>query len=296
MCVLESTKSLMVVLTLFSLVLYTFAISISFLATTYLKSVADTSPSDWWDQLEHHTDDHVRDIWNTFGNVWRTAYTLYAVALGGVNWSTVCNPLFQTGGLLPALLLCYVTFMILAMLNVVAGLFVENSLRFAESQRSIAVMNEVERAREYTSRLMDFFSFIDAEMDGQLSVEELLVLLHDETLSAYLRVLDFQIDDMEQLEHFVRLLDVDESGALSLEEFVKGCQKFRGPAQATDVHQILKETRSINKRLISLHGQGVEFNSRLQLLESSGKLHTDILQSLPRGTELAVSWSSEYRI
>eukprot|EP00931_Biecheleriopsis_adriatica_P042325 TRINITY_DN24120_c0_g1_i2.p1 TRINITY_DN24120_c0_g1~~TRINITY_DN24120_c0_g1_i2.p1 ORF type:complete len:324 (-),score=43.37 TRINITY_DN24120_c0_g1_i2:7-912(-) len=280
MCVLESNKSLMVVLALFSLVVYMFAISISFQASNYLKSVADLSQADWWDRLEDHEEHLVREIWKMFGDVWRTAYTLYVVTLGGVNWGLVCDPLFQTGGILPALFQCYVTFLLIGVLNVVGGLFVENVLRFAQNQRNIAVRREVTRSREYMKRLIDFFTSVDAEMDGQLSVEELLVLLHDESLSAYFRILEFQVDDMEEVEQFIRLLDVDESGTLSLEEFVKGCRKFKGPAQVTDVHQVLKETRHINKRLNALHHQGIKFMSRLELLESSGK-HTDISDACP---------------
>eukprot|EP00931_Biecheleriopsis_adriatica_P042324 TRINITY_DN24120_c0_g1_i1.p1 TRINITY_DN24120_c0_g1~~TRINITY_DN24120_c0_g1_i1.p1 ORF type:complete len:325 (-),score=53.11 TRINITY_DN24120_c0_g1_i1:7-915(-) len=281
MCVLESNKSLMVVLALFSLVVYMFAIGISFQASDYLKPVADMSQADWWDHLEHHTEDHVREIWKTFGNLWRTVYTLYQVALGGVNWGEVCNPLLQTGDVLPALLLCYVTFMLIGVLNVVGGLFLEDVLRFAQNQRNVAVRREVTRSREYMKRLVDFFSSVDAEMDGQLSVEELLVLLHDESLSAYFRILEFQVDDMEEVEQFIRLLDVDESGTLSLEEFVKGCRKFKGPAQVTDVHQVFKETRHISKRLDALHQQGINFMSRLELIESSGKLHKGISDACP---------------
>ena len=86
-------------------------------------------------------------------------------------------------------------------------------------------------------------------------------LLLDDTLSAYFRVLGFEVEDPRQ---FIQLLDTDHSGSVSIREFVEGCMRCRGPAQGVDVHTIIHEVRSIKKALSAF------------LLETTGIKYLDL--------------------
>ncbi|CAE7320757.1 pex6 [Symbiodinium pilosum] len=147
------------------------------------------------------------------------------------------------------LLLIYVAFVVLAVLNVVTGVFVDNAFRCAEKQRSLAIQKEMDRQEQFVQQIRDFFAAMDQDDSGDVTPEELAEMLKDPTLSAYFRVLGFEIDDAAR---FINLLDKDKDGSISVEEFLRGCLKYRGMATAVDMHQCLRLVRQTQRSLVEL--------------------------------------------
>lgn len=90
---------------------------------------------------------------------------------------------------------------------------------------------------------------MDQDDSGDVTPEELAEMLKDPTLSAYFRVLGFEIDDAAR---FINLLDKDKDGAISMEEFLRGCLQYRGVATAVDMHQCLRLVRQTQRALLEL--------------------------------------------
>lgn len=51
------------------------------------------------------------------------------------------------------------------------------------------------------------------------------------------------------------LLDVDNSGSLSIDEFIKGVQKMKGPAQGADMILLLSYVQRASKKALALQNQ-----------------------------------------
>lgn len=220
-----------------------------------------------------------------YGNIPRTIYTLFQTILGGVSWHEVCDPLFEINWIIPFLFLIYVAFTILAMLNVVTGIFVDNAFHFAQNQRNIAILKEIDRKDDYQKKIIQFFDAVDEDGSGEISVEEFTAVLEDPTLAAYFRVLEFDIDDARR---FIDLIDTDKSGSLSVDEFLKGCQRFKGPAQAIDVHAVLQEVRSIKEELLHSNVYDSDKGQRNSFKRDSSVSEPDVSADLHQGPRQAL--------
>eukprot|EP00930_Biecheleria_cincta_P064086 TRINITY_DN49628_c0_g1_i1.p1 TRINITY_DN49628_c0_g1~~TRINITY_DN49628_c0_g1_i1.p1 ORF type:complete len:545 (+),score=90.56 TRINITY_DN49628_c0_g1_i1:96-1730(+) len=240
---LDSIKSLLLALILLTLVLYVFAMITSSQVMDFLKSHTDVSQPKFWMLLENHDDELVRRLHRSFGSPLRAVYTLCISILGGVSWHECSDPLLEKNLLLAAFFyMSFLTFAMIALLNVVTGIFVDNAFNFAQGQRNIAILKEMEREEVYAQKIKDFFAAVDEDASGEISVDEFEKCLEDPTLAAYFRVLKIEISDAKR---FISLVDIDDSGTLSVDEFLEGCTKFKGAAQSIDVHTCLRDLRKI---------------------------------------------------
>lgn len=72
-------------------------------------------------------------------------------------------------------------------------------------------------------------------------------MLDDPALSAYFRVLGFDIDDARR---FILLLDTDANGSVSIHEFLRGCLRYRGGATGVDMHTCLRVVSAHSSELL----------------------------------------------
>lgn len=249
--IIEAFRDLFWAVVMIVFVVYIFAVVLTMRGTDWLKLQVDTGNPDWFHLLSNSTAPTVVAVHGSYGSLAKTLYTLMQVALGGVSWGEVCDPLISADPLAVVLLLLYIMFILLAVLNVITGTFVDEACRSAEKQRDLKVQEEKNRKMESMQEFQAFFESIDGDGSGEVGHEELQEMLADETLSAYFRTLGFDIDDVGD---FIRLLDADGSGSVSIEEFLDGCMRFRGPAQCVDVQHILAEVRVLKHLMAEQYG------------------------------------------
>eukprot|EP00930_Biecheleria_cincta_P034585 TRINITY_DN23886_c0_g3_i1.p1 TRINITY_DN23886_c0_g3~~TRINITY_DN23886_c0_g3_i1.p1 ORF type:complete len:602 (-),score=106.66 TRINITY_DN23886_c0_g3_i1:90-1895(-) len=247
--ILDSIRSLFWAMFMLLLITYVFAVVLTTRASEWLIRQVDTTQPDWHSQLQAGA--RTSTIQRLYGSVPQTLYTLFRAAMAGISWGEVCDPLFEVGWFAVLMLLAYISFTVLAVLNVVTGVFVDNAFRSADKQRSDVIQKEIDKKEEYESQIHDFFVAIDGDRSGEITPAELALYLDDDTMAAFFRVLGFEIHDPMR---FIDLLDADESGALNFNEFLEGCLKYRGPAQSIDVHTILRACQQMNDRISELQG------------------------------------------
>merc|ERR1712032_1524179 len=90
----------------------------------------------------------------------------------------------------------------------------------------------VNRKRMYTEKITQLFQNIDCDSSGEITIHELEECLQDDQAAAYFAALEVDVSDAWTL---FKLIDNDESGVVELQEFVEGCLKLKGPAQAIDL-------------------------------------------------------------
>lgn len=272
MMILDSLKSLFGALILLGIIIYVFAVSLSM------------NTADWLTMQEKEgvTDVDLKssvDFW--FGSLGKTLYTLLLSILGGVSWHLVCDLLLEIDILSAVLLLFYIMFTIFSVLNanytfeksssssssssaeVITGVFVDSAIQTSNSQRDIQIEREMELKDSFLKSLKGFFEALDTDGSGSIHLEEIKIMLQDPTLAAYFAVLGFDEVNANQIFH---LLDDDESGEVSIEEFLDGCSKLKGAARSIDVHALMHQCRALHRELTYVASMlGVDMQSAAAL-------------------------------
>eukprot|EP00930_Biecheleria_cincta_P097797 TRINITY_DN89481_c0_g1_i1.p1 TRINITY_DN89481_c0_g1~~TRINITY_DN89481_c0_g1_i1.p1 ORF type:complete len:679 (+),score=137.93 TRINITY_DN89481_c0_g1_i1:67-2103(+) len=283
---IHSMRDLIWALLLIMVVIYTFSLFLTSLCTSWLKVNSElfVSSKDMWEQWDKDGEMTVGfaavEVKRYYGNVGRTVYTLTQVVLGGVSWHEVCTPLFRVDAICPMLLLVYISFSLIAVVNLITGIFVDNATQSAKGQREYLIAQEMEVKEKFLQQMQIFFEEIDEDGSGTVNFSEIELMIQDPTLQAYFRVLGF---DTHEAERLFNLLDSDGNAEVPLDEFLDGCLRLKGPARSIDVHSLIHESREIRKLLEPDFREKAlknKANQRRTTLKS--QFHESPLQVLPR--------------
>lgn len=216
-----SMKSLVWTLVLMFLMMYTIGV--------YLCQVIADTGMDVPDIMTQYP-----ELLFYYGTLPTTIVTLYQAMTGGADWNDLSKPLEK--GISPFMGLVYVmyiAFAVLAMMNVVTGVFVESALLTAKADREKDLIVQVRR----------MFHTADRDNSGTITWTEFTEQCDDPSMAKYWENLEIEPSEARAL---FRLLDTDESGTIDAEEFMQGCLKLRGPARSVDLATLIYS----NKRLV----------------------------------------------
>merc|ERR1711912_197373 len=101
----------------------------------------------------------------------------------------------------------------------------------------------------YVQHLKEVFNDIDKDGSGAINGDEMEFFLEDPELAHYLESIDIFPHDARTL---FRLLDGDDSGEVSIEEFCEGCLRLKGEAKSFDIHKVLKSNNDLKSQIMSL--------------------------------------------
>merc|ERR1712217_972070 len=140
------------------------------------------------------------------------------------------------------------------------------------------VMNKLKEKEHFASKLREFFAAADTSGDGVLSLDELQEMLNDPEVVEWLKILELEIYEVMSL---FELLDNDENGTVSYEEFVRGAMRLKGNARAIDsiliMHEQHKAYREIN--IIKAKIESSNFSHGGLILDSLAEPPTDFMKS-----------------
>jgi len=188
-----------------------------------------------------------------FGTLSAASLSLYMAMTGGQDWGEIwasLQPLpveYQIGFLI------FLTFAVLALLNVVTAVFVETAMQQSQRDRELLVQQEVEQKVEFVETMQRVFEELDTNGSGTLSLEEFEQQMDDENVLTFLSTLELDIDQVRTL---LTLLDLDQNGEVDIEEFITGCLRLKGGAKSLDmailqyqVEWILHNTAALNEKM-----------------------------------------------
>lgn len=228
--IVDSIRSLIWALIMLAVIIYVFAIFFTQGATDYKQEKGvDADP----------------DVDKWFGSLLRTIYSLVLSMLGGVSWYEVSDPLLVIHWTQVALFFFYITFTILAVLNIITGVFVDNAVETAGTQREFLVQKEMEIKEKYVKEMHDFFMEMDQDSSGTVTLDEVKEYFEDLRVQSYFQALGIDPQDTERLFH---LIDDDGSGEISVDEFLDGCLRLKGSARSIDVHALMYECKRLQTR------------------------------------------------
>uniref|UniRef100_A0A7S0B6Y0 EF-hand domain-containing protein n=1 Tax=Pyrodinium bahamense TaxID=73915 RepID=A0A7S0B6Y0_9DINO len=218
--ILGSLKSLLWSLMVLTAMFFIFGISLTMGTIEHLDT-----PEMWRDEKN-------TILLQRFGSLRSSILSLYMAMSGGRNWGDLYDILQDLPMTYRALFLVFITFAIFAVVNIVTGIFVENALQSQQTDRDIIVQEELESKREYFRQMKEVFDELDDDNTGCISEKEFEAKLNDERVIAYFNALKLDVNDAHTL---FMLLDYDQSGEISIEEFVAGCHKLKGESRSLDI-------------------------------------------------------------
>jgi len=187
-----------------------------------------------------------------FGSLSSATVSLYMAMSGGEDWGNILNVLKPLPIEYHGAFLAFITFAILALLNVITAVFVEAAMQVSQNDKELVVLEEMESKLEFISVMQQVFQELDTNDSGALSLEEFEKHIEDPKLTAFLA--SFELD-VSQVRTLFTLLDVDRTGEVDLEEFVSGCLRLKGGAKSLDMAILKYQVEWIMYNVTSWEGK-----------------------------------------
>jgi len=208
-----------------------------------------------------HADDVSDDIRMYLGSLSMTMLSLFMSVSGGVDWWSLGNILLHISVGYLFLFLFFILFTVLAVLNIITGIFVKEAKEMAAKDHHVQVQQDFEENRLLLTNLKQIFQRMDVKNTGCVSIVDFHQTMNDEDVRLQFAQVGLDIQDATA---FFKILDQDGSSELSIEEFVMGCMRFKGRANRMDLEVMLMDTKKLMKKMARMHG---EFSERLTNIE-----------------------------
>jgi len=234
--VANSVASLVWALVLLFSTIYMFSCVLLQGATQYISNGHDSE------------DPNISFLSSFFPDLLRTMITLFMTTTGGISWWEVEVVLWEVGWVYSALFVLYIAVMILALLNIVTGIFLNDALEMAAMDRELQMKNELEKKAQIAEELRAVFSSLDSDNSGSVSLDEFEKFMASPDTKALFAVFGLDVADTVL---FFDALDVDEDRQLKIEEFVMGCLQLRGHAKGVDLVTHMRENKKVMQRITS---------------------------------------------
>jgi len=202
------------------------------------------------------------DVLRTFfGSMPMALLTLIMSVLGGVSWWEVIQPLLFVSSIYGLLFVTFVLVTVLAAMNIITGVFVNDSLEAASMDKDIMIQMDMEDNRNLLLKLRSIFHTIDEDGWGTVSAEQLEKHIKSDEVKLILTQLGLDVVDVTK---FFNVLDSDGSSTLEIEEFVMGCMRFKSKGKTVDIEAAVNETRQIMRKTYDQQQAVVDAVCRLE--------------------------------
>eukprot|EP00747_Dinoflagellata_sp_TGD_P035711 gnl/TRDRNA2_/TRDRNA2_138029_c0_seq2.p1 gnl/TRDRNA2_/TRDRNA2_138029_c0~~gnl/TRDRNA2_/TRDRNA2_138029_c0_seq2.p1 ORF type:complete len:406 (+),score=51.94 gnl/TRDRNA2_/TRDRNA2_138029_c0_seq2:80-1219(+) len=185
-------------------------------------------------------------VFLSYGSSYKATWTLFESAFSGA-WPAHARVLMQNVS--HWFVIFWVLFIIVirfAVLRVIGSLFLNETLRASKNDHDILLMAKMKEKDKYQNQFRHFFLAADTSGDGYITRDELAVMMQNERVEAWLELMEVEAHEVEGL---IRLLDDNEDGSVSMEEFVAGAMRLKGTARSIDTIAMMHEQTKLAKRI-----------------------------------------------
>mmetsp|Transcript_55225 Transcript_55225/g.128837 ORF Transcript_55225/g.128837 Transcript_55225/m.128837 type:complete len:645 (-) Transcript_55225:179-2113(-) len=166
-----------------------------------------------------------------------TMLSLFMCISGGVSWQLVLAPLKAISVFWVFLFVFFIAFTYFAVLNVLTAVFCQSAIASAENDQSAIVQTILEEKEAHCEKLVDLFSRFGEDRDV-ITFELFEEKINEPAVRDYFSSIGLDVWDAWS---FFKLLDLDQGGAVEIDEFLMGCLRLRGHARAVDVGKIIHD-------------------------------------------------------
>eukprot|EP00928_Gymnodinium_smaydae_P032006 TRINITY_DN23302_c0_g1_i1.p1 TRINITY_DN23302_c0_g1~~TRINITY_DN23302_c0_g1_i1.p1 ORF type:complete len:561 (-),score=72.19 TRINITY_DN23302_c0_g1_i1:269-1951(-) len=172
-----------------------------------------------------------------FGSVVDSSFSLFKAVTGGADWEQLSGALMENvSPYLGFLMLIYVAFASLVVLNLVTGLFVDSAMTLTRKDK------ESDLRQKVTKAFLRGHSREDEEEDTALTRSD---FLRYSSQPAFRELWDLMGLDGACAEDVFNFLDQDGDGKLTISEFVAGAVDMQTPAKVSDIAMLARALRPL---------------------------------------------------
>jgi len=182
----------------------------------------------------------VEEIRDIFVSMPHSLLALFQIVTGGENWAHMEYVLRSMSVIYSFMLLLYVCLMLLAMMNIVTGIFVNDAIEGAQRDVDLQAQSELERSNKVMDELKRLFRTFDSDGSCAITKDEFEKHMVDESVKSAFAVLDLEVADAMA---FFEVLDTDGTQELDIDEFVMGCMYLKGVAKMVNVATLMRENK-----------------------------------------------------
>jgi len=196
--------------------------------------------------LREDSDHYEQEISELFHDIPTSVFTLFRVTTTD-NWIEIANPVLVLD---PRWGLFFILFILIAawtMISVLTAVASDSMVAAASFRQEAEAREEEVKKKEFRDFLRKTFHEADDDESGTLDAEEFKNLIQKESLSRYMRNLGINIQ-MKDLEKAWEMLDVDQSGELTIDEFVMGLAYLQEGLRTKHVMNIDSEIKRVGMR------------------------------------------------
>eukprot|EP00927_Polykrikos_kofoidii_P014048 TRINITY_DN16122_c0_g1_i1.p1 TRINITY_DN16122_c0_g1~~TRINITY_DN16122_c0_g1_i1.p1 ORF type:complete len:672 (-),score=105.01 TRINITY_DN16122_c0_g1_i1:24-1784(-) len=194
-----------------------------------------------------------------FGSLFRSMLTLFLTSTNGMLWGEPLEDLSSGISFIMSPLFClYSAFVNFAMLNIITGIFVKQSMDAASEAVDESIIMQINALFNRQSGA-----------PGQLTHAEYVSVAQSPQMNALFAAINL---DSSETELLFALLDHNGDGIIAYDEFINGALRLRGPARSVELsmfskdmlshhRQMVLKMKSIDEKLLEL-SCGLEANGR----------------------------------
>jgi len=178
-------------------------------------------------------------VWVThhYGDPMSAFYTMFEVTLAGC-WPQYFRPLVEkVSGYYSIFVFGYVSVVVFAVTRIITALFLKETLQVAANDAEQQSLEQKKKRKGYIDKLRRVFDAVDTSGDGKLSLAEFILICHSSDVQVYLKMLELDVSNAENLFH---LLDPHDVGEISFEEFLQGVMRLKGHARSLDIVAMMR--------------------------------------------------------
>lgn len=187
---------------------------------------------------------HVIPHFGTFGATFKTL--LMAIS-GGQDWYIFYDTMSGVSTVFAALFITYICLMTFGTLNVITAIMVETATTKARRDFEVCKAEEQYRTEASSRQLVRLFTELQPDMSGTITRRQWERICTSPNVISYFHMLGI---DIKKAQEVWRLLDLDNSNELDLEEFVSGCLHIQGGASVVDVEALMRATRTLMRKTV----------------------------------------------
>jgi hypothetical protein len=184
---------------------------------------------------------------------------LFLGITGGADWADYVTPLTELGDgwqwVFRLLFMVYVSVVQLCVLNILTGVFVENANKIVGRDETNMMSQEMEERGAFNRALADIFDEICEEEDDNgkrtIGSEAFVEIVEDEHMQKQFMKLGVEVTS-ENAAQFFQMVDFDDDGQVSCEDFQSGIYRMHGPAKSIDMAQLIVNSQKTLSYTVAL--------------------------------------------
>ncbi|CAE7604158.1 scn4ab [Symbiodinium sp. CCMP2456] len=162
LCIVSTMASLVWTLVLLVLIFYTFGVILTQLVTDHCRDATVLNSGDL--NAVPSCDASLARYWQS---VPHSMLTLFMSISGGVSWEDALRPLEAVSPLAAGLMVCYIVLTVLAVLNVVTGVFCNTAIESAHADKDVAAIKQIHKQAAQVQSLQQLGKEFEEAMSQQ---------------------------------------------------------------------------------------------------------------------------------